>query len=707
MSVSHMGHRKPLVVTFTIGVLLTFVLLVQGRPAPDEKLRAVGNDLADANSVFSKPRRQQLVDRIRLEVTALFRQKQFAVAEVRCAALVQLMPEDPTGHFNLACAQARQDKPDAAMASLRNSVARGLNSPGHLKDDVDLESLRLRDDWQDLVTAAQKPVAPELKQAAISPLEIQGGMAMVAESNTRWDPTSRRLLTFFRDERKLADAGGLIATGTDESSTLLQQWHKQDSAAGHVGVLYDNHDNDHSVLDLKLYPQLARTRYSPPARQHNVHNGLQCLLHFNEIVLGNSSTAIVSGPFWRSQPRLAYCDRRLTAILATQYFGNHVYFYPEHRDYDPGTNGAGGYGDVYPANTPYVVISQGSSGSDRVFMDAFAATLAAFRIEARSMLERKAALMPCLQMIFRLCNRQVRTPADYLTGIAHPPVFLGDQVNKLKMVKMAHDLRPESLPPVAIVEVIEEDQFQVGTDYFESGPREKLFTTPAAIARVCRGVQQTYHMTVSAEKSFDLNQQPLNWRWVVLQGNSALVEIQPQDEKSSVVSISVKHHERQPIRPDSKMESSRVDIGVFVNNGTHHSAPAIISFWWPTNETRQYSTDGRILSVECRTQANGGTYCDPLLVTGRNWTDRYRYDSSNRLIGWNRIRAEKTEHFSRQGHLVTRTDNFGRPLQAVEIGYAVEAKKNEPPMLVQQTGGRRFTFVYRSEEDSLGTETID
>ncbi|MCP4172954.1 MAG: hypothetical protein GY758_19515, partial [Fuerstiella sp.] len=538
-SVSHMGLRKQLVVSFTVGVLLTLVLLLPGRPAADEESRRDSIGLADTRSVFAKPRLQERVRRIRHQVTLLFRQKQFAAAEIQCAALLQLVPEDPTGHFNLACAQARQEKSDAAMASLWNSVNNGLRSLRHLNEDPDLESLRRRDDWQELIQAAAEPFVPEVKQVAVSPGDIKAGIAMIAESNTRWDPRSRRLLTLFRDERTRSDAGA-IATGTDQASTLLRKWYEQDSAAGHLGVLYDNHDKDHSLLDLKLYPQLAKTRYSAAARQHNVHNGLQWLFHFNRIVLGNSSTAMVSGPFWRSQPRLAYCDSQVTAILAAQYFGNHVYFYPEHRDYDPGTNGAGGYGDVYPANTPYVVISQGSSGTDRVFMDAFAATLAAFRTDVRQMLERKAALMPCLQMIFRSSNRQVRTPADYLTGIAHPPVFQGDQVNKLEMVKMAHDLQPEALPPVAILEVVEEDQFQVGADYFEAGRTEKLFTTPAAIARVCRGVQQTRHMTISAQKSFDLNQQPLKWHWVLLQGDPELVSIQPQDEKSSVVSISVK-----------------------------------------------------------------------------------------------------------------------------------------------------------------------
>ena len=696
-----MGRRKPIVVICTIGVLLACGILLQSGNTLNTTLSTVGDPAVDNDSVFAKPALQKQVDHIRLEVTALFRRKEFAAAERRCMELLDLLPEDPTGHYNLACALARQDQPAAAMEALRDSVAKGLRNVQHLNEDTDLDSLRGRNDWADLIKAAQEPFQPEAKPVSISPLAIQDGTAVVTESNTVWDLRSRRLLTFFHDDRDGSDEA-VIATGTDPASVLLRQWHTEETAAGHVGVLYDNHDKDHSLLDRKLYPQLARIRYSAAAQQHNVHNGLQCLFHFNGIVLGNSSTAMVVGPFWRSQPRLAYCDGRTTAILASQYFGNHIYFYPEHRDYDHD-----GFGDVYPANTPYVVISQGSSGSDQVFMDAFAATLAAFQPATRTLLKQKAALMPCLQMIFRACNKQVRTPADYLTGIAHPPVFQGSQIDKLKMVQMAHDLQVESLPPVAILEVTKEDSFQVGVDYFEPGARGNMFTTPAAIARVCHAVQQTHHMTVSANKSFDINQQPLTWRWVVLQGDPDLVEIQPLDEQSSVVSIAVQHHARQPIHPGSKLKSSRVDIGLFADNGTHVSAPAIVSFWWPPNQTRSYSDDGRILAVEYAARADGGLYTDPMLVIGRTWADRYQYDSSDQMIGWNRIRNSNTQHFSRHGHLVTQTDTTGRPLKAVDVGYSVDTTKNGTPTLVQQTGVRRFTYAYRSDGDSLGTVTED
>ena len=168
--------------------------------------------------------------------------------------------------------------------------------------------------------------------------------------------------------------------------------------------------------------------------------------------------------------------------------GNHLYFYPVHVDNNPGHNGAAGkgHGDVLPANTPYIVLSQGSSGSDVVFLDAFAAALAALRPEVKRDLAASGTLMPALQMVFRMSNRQVAKPEDYLTGKAHPTAFQGAQVDAEKMVTLAHGIKPEVLPPMVQLKVLEEDRGVVGRDYFDAGPRERLFDTPCAVARVVK-----------------------------------------------------------------------------------------------------------------------------------------------------------------------------------------------------------------------------
>ena len=110
-----------------------------------------------------------------------------------------------------------------------------------------------------------------------------------------------------------------------------------------------------------------------------------------------------------------------------------------------------------PANTPYLLLSQGSSGSDVVFLDALVATLAALRPEVKRELAASGTLMPTLQMIFRMSNRPVAKPEDYLTGKAHPTAFEGSQVDAEKMVTLAHGIKPEVLPPMVQLKVLEED----------------------------------------------------------------------------------------------------------------------------------------------------------------------------------------------------------------------------------------------------------
>ena len=137
--------------------------------------------------------------------------------------------------------------------------------------------------------------------------------------------------------------------------------------------------------------------------------GAQLSFLYNGITIGNSSTAITGGDFWRSQPRYIMTHPRGPVLLYLQYVGNHLYFYPEHRDHDPADDN-NGHGDVYPANTPYMIVSQGSSGSDRVFMNAVGATLAALRPEVKQKLAKTGTLMAAVQMIFRSSNKMVTSP---------------------------------------------------------------------------------------------------------------------------------------------------------------------------------------------------------------------------------------------------------------------------------------------------------
>ena len=315
-----------------------------------------------------------------------------------------------------------------------------------------------------------------------------------------------------------------VTTMSGPAGDLLKKWYAEKTAAGNVGDVYDNRDRGHSGLDLGQFPQLSKTVYNEQALKYRV-DWAATLRRVPLVLFGNSSTS-AGATAGGSNPRMMYTRPGGLRALYAQYTSNNLYIYPEHCDYKPGHNGTPGYGDLYPTNTPFVFISQGSSGSDQPFMRAAPLTLAALRPEVKQKLAQNGLLMPAIQMIFRSTARQLSGPQDYLTGKAHPPVFDGAWVDPLAMVRMAHEITAEAIPPMVQLSVLEEDVPVPGRDYFEpSGRSEELGTTPAVVARVWRGRDCTRRMLVSAANSFDRNRRPLEFHWILLRGDPAKISI--------------------------------------------------------------------------------------------------------------------------------------------------------------------------------------
>lgn len=388
-----------------------------------------------------------------------------------------------------------------------------------------------------------------------------------------------------------------ITVGQGALANLLHQWWKNGTAAGNSEDWYDNRDREHSELNRTAYPQLRKVAYSEADRAARRDWGLQPRV-LPHIVFGNSSTS-APPQLTGSNPRTMYCARDGLRLLDRQYRGNNLYIYPEHRDHDPGHNGIGdGYGDLFPTNTPYLIISQGSSGTDQPFMRAVPFTLAAFRPEVKQKLAEAGLLMPTVQMILRRCNKHLTGADDYFTGKAHPTVFEGNAVDPLGMARMAHAIRADATPPLVQLTVVEEEAPVAVRDYFEPPwLSEQKGDAPAVIARIWRGQQQRRRLVVSAEKSIDLNKRPLSFRWVLLRGDPKRVTIQPRGTGGSSAEITVAYHERRPIAPGSPLASNRVDIGVFADNGVQPSPPAFITFYSLDSEARSYDQQKRIVEI--------------------------------------------------------------------------------------------------------------
>ncbi|MEO0566882.1 MAG: hypothetical protein AAF066_04065 [Pseudomonadota bacterium] len=434
--------------------------------------------------------------------------------------------------------------------------------------------------------------------ALSDPLAVTGGAVRLTQDLLEKTPGPGRAFLRITPEAP-GTAPVLHQNKTTPAHQLLRRLYAAGQAAGNHGDLYDNRDRGHSQLRPPQHPQMSQILYGPELRKAEMDYGLPLVALYDRPVLGNSSTAVRGGKFKRSLPRLA-----LTAYgpegaqrLFQNYITGQIHVFPEHRDHDPEV------GDLYPANTPYYLISQGSSGSDKPHLEALAMILAAFTPDTKAFLMSKGLLAPTVQMVFRRGQAGVRTRSAYLSGAAHPSVFDKSRINLVQMVSLANALHARDVPPMVSLRVIEESFAR----------RERLYDTPAALSRIWRDDTGQHEMVVSAEDTRAPNERALRFEWVLLRGKPEHVRLTPLDEAGLRARIEINWQDPGPVPGVRGLITDRVDIGVFAHNGVHDSAPSFISIQMPRHEIRRYDVapDGRWRLAE--RGARPGVKPDPLL----------------------------------------------------------------------------------------------
>ncbi|HET9069181.1 MAG TPA: hypothetical protein VFN28_11100, partial [Amaricoccus sp.] len=479
------------------------------------------------------------------------------------------------------------------------------------------------------------PPAPEPVPAAVA-----DQTAPISAANTAWNPATGRLEPRFAFA---ATPPGPILPARPKVAALdiLREHARRGRAAGNWGDLYDNRDRGHSRLDLARYPQLAATAYDAAARAAEADYGLQDRFLFHRPTFGNSSTAVTGGALWRSLPRLAMTEADGAGPLRLWQNASHnaLYVYPAHKDYGPKSDGVG---DLFPANTPYLLISAGSSGSDQPFLDATALALAAFRPDTKAKLVAGNLVVPTVQMVLRRSLRSVTSRALYMSSAAWSAALEPWDINAARMVSLANSIRADAIPPQVRLAVETEDLGTEGVDFFGEGLSEQLFDTPAAVARIWRSRAARRSLVASVAETRDPSGRELAFAWRLLQGDPRHVTIEPLDAAGSRARITLDWTPPFPISKENPIRSARVDVGVFASNGVHDSAPAILSWYMPPSEIRTIETgpDGapRTARIEHADPAKAATYADPMLVPRADWSDHFTYGEDGALTGWLRSR---------------------------------------------------------------------
>jgi hypothetical protein len=617
---------------------------------------------------------------------------------------LQLGTADELWSYNLACALALQGKADQALAALDQAIEKGFLDADFLKDDPDLASLRDSDAFKQraaLIRERQKKGVPRPSALSVLPPD-NAHTAMQTSSNTLWSFQLGIFNTYFA-----AAPSNSMAEYRGPEAETIRAWQKEGTASGTEQLLYANRDNDSQPLDIARFPGLMRLGYSQEMIDRKLNIGLPNSLFALENskgllpVIGHSSMGYQNSPYWRCQPRAICGDPRQIALQSVFLFGNQLFFYPAYGDYLPAT------GDLFPANAPYFFAVAGANNAEQPFVEAAFAALAALRPETRAKLTRTGLLTPTLHMLFRASQRTVKTREDYLSGIAHPPAFQAANLDTARLVRMAHALTTNDLPPLVVLSVQSETKTVPDRDYFDILRSEQLFDSPLSVARIFRGAARTRTLEIRAQ----CGRPDAKLHWVVLQGDPAKVRFDPCETNSALMKLTVAYHTPfpTPIGNGKSIMTARVDIGVIAETAAGFSVPSVVSFFFLSNERRVYADDGRILSIDY-TRPQGG-YMDPLMSYTRNWKDTYRYDAKNNLTGWVRTRGLQEERFTAFGHRVTATDALGRATRAHVVRYLPRRVSDDNasealPDLAQMDDNIEVVYRYASDSDFVGTPDL-
>ncbi|MDF2231890.1 hypothetical protein P2H44_04930 [Albimonas sp. CAU 1670] len=638
------------------------------------------------------------------EVSESFRLGRPAEGEAALRRLIARWPRMEALRLALAEILARRGEYDAAEAQLAAAAEAGYRDAQAVTRSPLFAPMQDRPGFQAALAAMDEPAPPpaDPPKPAI-PSAIADGDAVISEANAEWSTRDGVVRAWFTAPE--ADGSPRLAmSGDSPEARLLNRLVAGGAAAGNRGDFYENRDDDHSLLRRGLFPELTYLEHEPAVRAQGFGRGLAdgiVVASGEELyppLFGNASTAVAGGPYWRSMARLGLTSTGGPQELWREYASNQIYIYPEHKDHD------GFYGDVFHANTPYMIVSQGSSGSDQTALRGVAAILAALKPETKAALVRERLVAPTVQMIWRRGQAGIESDEAYLSPLAHPTVFDPETAEPERMIEIANALEPAQIPPMVRLKVLEESRPTPGITLFGEGLAQPWFDTPSAISRLFRGTERTMTMRVGAAETQARDDRPVSFRWVLLRGDPAKVRIRPGGARGEQAVIEVDWHEGVEAPPRG-LRSHRVDVAVFAQvEGAALSAPAFLSIAFPPREERLYRDDGQVEMINYDASVRQAEYADPWLWPERGWRDLYRYESDGRPAGWTRTAEDAFERYTRHGARVIESDLRERPLRAEVMAYPLIPER-EVRVVHRVPAGPRLVYEYDGPQDRVGYAT--
>lgn len=480
-------------------------------------------------SIWDYPVRQPMHERLRDQFIQALREGDTVTMEETCRKGVELLPDDPTWHYNLACSLAYYKNAEAAFDELECAIDLGFRDVEAIKNDNDLKRISNLKRYAELVDYAE---TMKTRPILIGPMAnvkangLFGRTISIGEQNLLWD----------------------FDFGCFKANLELVA----NSAGGNVGDLYMNRDGMHSPLRVEDFPGLTRIMLDASGRERGMDLDIPNI-EFPYPVFGNASRAFTDPKFWRSLPRSLMTTNALKLkAMRKFYLTNQFWVFPSNEDTPP----IGTKGDVFPAQTPYYLVTAGKSYSDQYYLRAALETSRSFSPAVKKELVKRGHLAPTLQSLIRHSLQGVTDEEKYLSPLAHPTAFPPNGLDMERLKSLASSMKLRDIPPVVALKVS-----AAPTSDRTAWP-ELLFSEPFAVSYILRSKDETRSFTIQA---FGAGK----YEFVQVHGDSAAVKI----EKLGPAAVKV------TLKKSLIPVNDRVDIAVFGSQGeTMYGAPSFVSF---------------------------------------------------------------------------------------------------------------------------------
>lgn len=481
-------------------------------------------------SIWDYPARQPQHEVLRSQFVTALRAGDTKTMEETCRKAVQLLPDDPTWRYNLACSLAYFKDPEPALDALKEAIDLGYCDYKAMADDADLRRLKGLPRFKELLAYAEdangRPFFMGPMAAVPATGEFGESLALGAH-NLSWD----------------FDTGCFVA-----KMNLSGR-----NTGGNFGELYMNRDDNHSRLVVTNWPGLTQVTLDREGRERKMDVDFPNML-FPYPVFGNASRAFQNGPFWRSIPRaLMTVEARRLKAMHKFYTSNQTWVFPAVNDYNFTTNW---YGDVFASVTPYWIMTEGISWSDQYYLKAALEASRSFNPVVKQDLIRRGLLAPTLQMLIRRAQRTVKSEDDYFGPKAHPTCFPPNGLDLARLKRSAAELKMSEIPPLVTIAGAGSRPTQEASLW-----PEVTYVSPCAWAYVLRCPDE--------ERVFDiLAAGAAEYRFAAVHGAKHVTKLERLRPDLTRVTV-----DRRGMSP-----TNRIDIAVFGRNpGTAWSAPSFLS----------------------------------------------------------------------------------------------------------------------------------